>query len=889
MKRCRILNVSEPITRLTNALAGRYRIDRALGAGGMATVYLAEDLKHHRKVAIKLLREDVSASVSTARFRREIEIAAQLQHPHILPLLDSGEADGLFYYVMPFVKEESLRQRLKRVKELPVGDAVAVLLDVLDALTHAHGLGVVHRDIKPDNVMLSGRHALVTDFGIARAVSNATELTALTSMGIALGTPAYMAPEQAAGDAEVDHRADIYAVGVLAYELLAGRPPFTGTTVQVLTAQVTQTPEPLSEYRGGLPVELEQVVMRCLEKNVDARWQTAEQLLQALMPFAQPSGATARTTAWAPPMAARHWKVAFGVAVFLLAAVAGTLVIATRAGPGPLSVGRSAQLTPEPGLEIHPAISPDGKLVAYAAGTSLRMRIFIRAVAGGRTIPLSDDTTAVESNPRWSSDGSQLLFLTHGGVSIAPALGGAARRVIPAGDRNDVLAAAWSPDGAEVAYARGDSVFVSDLLGERQRFIASVRDPSGCDWSPNGRWIACVTGNSPSLRPGPNFGNIQPSAIVLIPSEGGEPIPITGNNSLHQSPEWSTDGRHIYFVSNLDGPRDLYAQAVGGDGRLRGSAVRITTGSNIQSFSLSHGDRQLAYAVYAASANIWSQAIPTGGSVTSESATPLTAGSQIIESIRVSKDGRWLLYDSNLQGTANVYRIRLDGGQPERLTAEPFDVFSGDLSPDGREVAYHSFRNPTRDIEVKPLDGGPIQQVTSSPAQESYPVWSPDGRSLAYSDQDHPNPSDRGTYLLHRDSTGRWSGPVRRTTGCVNATWSPDGRFLACTFDGGQIGLLSPDSGTVRVVYQPRAGEARAAKVVWARDGRGLYFKSHDREGRAALWSIPTSGGRPRLLIRFDDPNRLSNRPDFDTDGRRFYFTIEDRQSDLWIADIVRR
>ncbi len=347
----------------------------------------------------------------------------------------------------------------------------------------------------------------------------------------------------------------------------------------------------------------------------------------------------------------------------------------------------------------------------------------------------------------------------------------------------------------------------------------------------------------------------------------------------------------MYFVSNRDGPRDLYAQAVAEDGRLRGAAVRITTGANMQSFSLSHGDSKLAYAVYTARANVWSQPIPSGGPVTSEPATPLTAGSQIIESIRVSRDGRWLLYDSNLHGPANVYRIQLGGGQPERLTAEPFDVFSGDLSPDGREVAYHSFRNPTRDIEVKPLDGGPIQQVTSSPAQESYPVWSPDGRSIAYSDQDHQDPDARGTYVLHRDSSGRWSRPIRRTTGCVNATWSPDGRFLACTFETGHIGVLPPDSGGVRVVYQPRGGgaDARAAKVVWARDGRVLYFKSHDAEGRAALWSIPTAGGVPRLLIRFTDPNRLSNRPDFDTDGRRFYFTIEDRESDLWVAEIERR
>ena len=214
--------MTDRIAQLNELLVGRYVVQCEIGAGGMATVYLAEDVKHHRKVAIKVLRDDISASVGGARFLREIEIAAQLQHPNILPLLDSGDADGLLYYVMPFVAGESLRQRLDREHELPVGDAVKLLIEITDALAHAHEHGVVHRDIKPDNVMLSGRHALVTDFGVARAVSEATGGT-LTTLGIALGTPAYMSPEQATADPAVDHRTDIYAVGVLAYELLAGR------------------------------------------------------------------------------------------------------------------------------------------------------------------------------------------------------------------------------------------------------------------------------------------------------------------------------------------------------------------------------------------------------------------------------------------------------------------------------------------------------------------------------------------------------------------------------------------------------------------------------------------------------------------------------------------
>ncbi|CAN5888165.1 hypothetical protein BH24GEM1_BH24GEM1_20860 [soil metagenome] len=212
--------------RLTVALADRYRIERELGQGGMATVYLAEDLRHGRRVAIKLLREDLSASLGNERFLREIKVAAGLQHPHVLPLYDSGEADGLLFYVMPFVDGLSLRDRLVKEGELPIDEAVRILRDVADALSEAHKHGIVHRDLKPENVMLRGRHALVTDFGVAKALSEATGRQSLTTVGIALGTPTYMAPEQAVADPMVDHRADIYAFGVLGYELLSGKPPF---------------------------------------------------------------------------------------------------------------------------------------------------------------------------------------------------------------------------------------------------------------------------------------------------------------------------------------------------------------------------------------------------------------------------------------------------------------------------------------------------------------------------------------------------------------------------------------------------------------------------------------------------------------------------------------
>jgi serine/threonine-protein kinase len=253
---------------LTAALADRYRIERELGQGGMATVYLAHDIRHNRQVAIKVLKPELAAALGARRFTQEIEIAARLQHPHILPVHDSGEADGFLYYVMPYVGGESLRERLTRQRELPVQDAVRLLIEVADALPHAHAHGVVHRDIKPENVMLSGRHALVMDFGVAKAVSEATASGSgnLTTAGFAVGTPAYMAPEQASADPQLDHRVDLYALGVVGYELLAGRPPFTGASPQqLLAAHVTQTPDAVSVHRPGVPPQLTHLIMRALE------------------------------------------------------------------------------------------------------------------------------------------------------------------------------------------------------------------------------------------------------------------------------------------------------------------------------------------------------------------------------------------------------------------------------------------------------------------------------------------------------------------------------------------------------------------------------------------------------------------------------------------------
>jgi serine/threonine-protein kinase len=256
----------------------------------MSHVFLAEERALGRKVVIKVLPPEMAAGVNAERFRREIQLAASLQHPHIVPLLSAGASGDLLYYTMPLVEGESLRAKLAREGELPVGETIRILSDVADALAYAQAHGVVHRDIKPDNVLISGKHAVVTDFGVSKAVS-ASSGDSLTSLGVALGTPAYMAPEQAAADPHVDHRADLYALGVLGYEMLTGRPPFSAPTPQaMLAAQVTKKPEPVTAHREAIPPALNALVMRCLEKHPADRWQTATELLQQLEAMATPSG-----------------------------------------------------------------------------------------------------------------------------------------------------------------------------------------------------------------------------------------------------------------------------------------------------------------------------------------------------------------------------------------------------------------------------------------------------------------------------------------------------------------------------------------------------------------------------------------------------------------------
>ncbi len=511
------------------AVGGRYVIERELGQGGMATVYLATDIRHDRKVAIKVLKPDLAAIIGAERFLREIRTLAVLQHPHILGLIDSGDVEGTAYYVMPYVAGESLRDRLNRETQLPVADAVRFAVEIASALDYAHRHGVIHRDIKPENILLHDDQALVADFGIALAVSSAGG-TRITETGISLGTPSYMAPEQAMGEREISVRADVYALGVVTYEMLLGETPFTGPTAQAIVARaLSEDPRPPTAMRRNVPLHVQDAVLKALEKLPADRFPTAAAFAHQLT---APAGVETAATRVRPTRSARAVAAAFLAGVALTGVVA---FLATRGRNQTLSFGQVSRLSWQPGLELQPAISPDGRFVAYGAGTATNTRVYVRQISGGRVVPLTSDSMVAQSAPTWSPDGTRVLYLANGAVFSAPSSGGPPRQEVRVRPGNPITSADWSPDGRAIAFAAGDSLFVQSA-GDTARFLRVVRSANGCRWAPDARSIACASGNASYATIGPMYGNLAASAIVQVSVADGSMRYLTDSTALNQTP-----------------------------------------------------------------------------------------------------------------------------------------------------------------------------------------------------------------------------------------------------------------------------------------------------------------------------------------------------------------
>jgi serine/threonine-protein kinase len=882
--------------RLSAALADRYRIERELGQGGMATVYLAEDLKHHRKVALKVLRPELAATMGPERFAREIEVAARLQHPHILGLLDSGDVDGFFYYVMPYVEGETLRDRLARSGELPVHEAVRLMGEIAEALAVAHQQGVVHRDIKPENVLLSGRHAMVMDFGVAKAVTEASGRQQLTTAGVALGTPAYMAPEQATADPHLDGRVDIYALGVLGYEMLTGHPPFHGLNPQqTLAAHVTQAPAPAGHQRSGLSPALEAVVMRCLAKRPADRYQTADELVAVLEPLATPSGGMTPThtqpiQAVTPSAPWRSRAAVLGGAVVLIGIAAALLLRGHGETPVP-TLTKTTRLTNTPGLEILPAFSPDGKFLAYAERTnaSTPTKIYLQPTDGGRPVAVTDSLPGEQLSPDWSPDGSRLVFASfddkQAGIVVMPPTGGSVRTVyrVPRSGTSPV-SPRWSPDGRQIAFEQGDSVLVTNQDGTGLRLVGMVTGVHSLSWSPDGRWLAGVRNNRQYVYDRLGFGNLAASTVFVMPASGGAPVMVSDSTTLNVSPVWPGGGSGLLYVSSGGGGRDIYQQRIGRDGRVEGPLRRITTGLEAHTIALSRDGRRLAYSKYTRDVNIWMVRVPPGGQASVRSAVPVTRGNQAIETGKLSPDGKWLAYDSDLNGNADLFVVSADGGTPRQVTDDPADDLAPDWSPDGTQLAFHSFQNGNRDVFTINADGTGRAQVTSSPVHERTPAWNTN-TTLAY---DRDSASASAVYEVTRTGpTASWGPPrwLANGSGLQQATRN-HASYLFLDLDF--LPALVPSGGgtpqpLLRQHPTPIIGNARLPG-----NGQTLYFFAGDSTG-LYIGAGDLARGTIRKVVVFDDPGRQSTIQAFDTDGSRFFFTIGDHQADIWVADVAQR
>jgi serine/threonine-protein kinase len=869
--------------RLTAALADRYRLERELGQGGMATVYLAEDLKHRRQVAIKVLRPELAAALGAERFLREIETTANLRHPHILPLYDSGEADGFLFYVMPFVEGESLRDRLARDRQLSIDEALQIAREVADALGYAHARGIVHRDIKPENILLESGHAVVADFGIARAV-DAAGGAALTQTGVVIGTPQYMSPEQAAGAKDVDGRSDLYTLACVLYEMLAGQPPFTGPTVESVVRQhLAAEPPSITNMRPAVPAAVAEVLRRALAKTPADRFNLVAQFGDALG-RAGPTGGSGEGVVTRAGAGRRRWMgPAAAVGAVAVLAVAWALL---RRPPDPVPLGRRTQVTHDPGLEIDPALSPDGTFVAYAGAQGT---LFVRQVEAGDPVRVIREGDDHGRWPAWTPDGQRLVFLSRNGVAVVPALGGVPRLVAAESDPDRGMALA--PDGRSVAYVVHDSLVARPLDGAAPRLVTVGREMHSPSWSADGRWIAFVSGNVQYVSSS-DLGNIAPSSVWVVRANGGDAVRVSDDRSVSVSPAWTAAGGLLY-VSDHEGSRDVYHVRLSASGRARGAPVRLTTGLNALGIGMSREGTRLVYSSFTETSNAWSLAIPAAGAVSVSQARPVTAGNQTIENIDVSHDGHWLAFSSVVGAVSQIYRQRTDGvgAEPQQLTQGTASVYWSAWSPDDREIALHGFRGERRQVYVVPVAGGTPVPVTDGANDTRSPEWAPDGNRLLLLVNWGTRPELR---IAARGADGRWSeartvhvvlGGDTITPGL--SAWSPDGRFLACGCGPGGLVILPVEGGPARRLPSPYS-TAGWAFPQWSADGRTVYHVSGDSGRVTAVVAVPVSGERPRVVVRFDDATRPWHRFGFRVRGPRMYFTLGDLQSDIWVAELGR-
>jgi serine/threonine-protein kinase len=809
--------VTDNLARLTAALSDRYRLERELGQGGMATVYLAHDLKHARDVAIKVLHPQLAAMLGGERFLTEIRTTAALQHPHILPLFDSGEADGLLYYVMPYVEGETLRKRLERERQLPIDDAVRIAAETASALEYAHKRGIVHRDIKPENILLQDGRPLVADFGIALAVQQAGG-SRMTQTGMSLGTPQYMAPEQAMGERSVDARADVYALGAVTYEMLAGEAPFTGPTAQAIVAKVmTERPRPLGEVRDTVSPAVEAAVHRALQKLPADRWQGAGEYASALQSaLAEPRTAGARTVAL--PVARRARAGALVPLALAATAVLGTFLAgrATRSGAAPdAPPSWLAILAPNvggsggPALNRQIAISADGSTIVYVSvGADGANRLMRQRLDEPEPVVIAGSSGL--SNPRFSPDGRSMLgFFPGQSSTVRLPLEGGTPQVLNAplltGDADwDGPTLVWSARLEPMLYrlGPGDSLTkeraelvrdapLQQLLGGGRRALV-VPKPLGQSAGNlllvdlkageqrtivegavvEARFAAGVLAwvlNDGSLLVAPfdeRRGELTGAPTTLatgvsITGTGYAQMALAPNGTLVYVPE---EPRSLVFVERDGSSRPVLAER-----------------RNFHNPMFSPDGRRIAMDFVSADGrDVWVLSLGDG---TLSRATFDRDG----HDATWSPDGRTIIYSTARSGVLGTYRARPGhAGAVDSLFALRELAYTGVWTPDeGTIVTVVNGRQgsaSSSDIVALPNGGrGPIRPIVASPFVEQYPTLSPDGRWLAYVSNQS---GEQQVYVRALDGDGDQLQVSQR--GASEPLWAPNGRelFYRSVLDG---------------------------------------------------------------------------------------------------------
>jgi serine/threonine-protein kinase len=690
--------------RLRAALADRYRIERELGQGGMATVYLAQDLKHDRKVAVKVLKPELAAVLGAERFVVEIKTTAALQHPHILPLFDSGEArpernegPSFLYYVMPFIDGETLRARLDRETQLGVDEAVRITREVADALDYAHRHGVIHRDIKPENILLHDGRPVVADFGIALAVSAAAG-GRMTETGLSLGTPHYMSPEQATAEKEISGRSDIYSLGSVLYEMLVGDPPHTGSSAQqIIMKIITELPLPVTMRRKSVPPNVAAAVATSLEKLPADRFESAAAFARALADPAFRSDTGAETASGQSRMG-RGWRRT--AAVLTLAVVGlGTLAgwALWRTDPNPRDVG----LPPNAPIQMAGpfrtyAVSRDGSFVVYLARIGEGTQLWYRTLRGTDAHPIPG-TEGAGGTPRLSADGTRVAFQVAGELKLATVAGGAVTTI---GRTQDPHGGEWLADGR---------LFFADNDGRLLRWITpgagAVRE------------LAITYCVNPQLIGNDRIlcgGGADNFAFLVSLARPDQKVPLRPSRNARATVSAVLVGSHFRVV---DGRYLVYMSV---DGTLMGTSIADTDSLAFgRSVPLVPMVRRSSYS------GVGQFDIADNGTLTYVPGINADVG----RLVRVSRDGR---------------TVPLPVEQAAYLRFTP--------SPDGRRLATVAQGLQQQELQVFDLEGG-THETLDTAFYIGAPAWSPDGSALAYRKSDDP---DEESLLLRRlDSPGR--------------------------------------------------------------------------------------------------------------------------------------